>query len=78
MEILLQEFEKAKLLSSCVQCEDFVSATKLLACSHVLCEDCYSQMGSRCPHCAGSLYMSEFGVMILSGYLVLHMSESVF
>ena len=52
MEILLQEFEKAKLLSSCVQCEDFVSATKLLACSHVMCEDCYSQMGSRCPHCA--------------------------
>ena len=64
MEIALGELEFGKTLASCVQCQHFSESTKLLPCSHILCDDCYRELGSLstciCPQCGHYIRENEF------------------
>ena len=64
MEIALGELQFGKSLASCVQCEHFSEKTKLLPCSHILCEDCYRELGGLtsciCPQCGHYVRENEF------------------
>ena len=64
MEIALGELQFGKSLASCVQCEHFSDTTKLLPCSHILCVDCYRELGSLnsciCPQCGHYIRENEF------------------
>ncbi|KAI6659176.1 hypothetical protein LOD99_14850 [Oopsacas minuta] len=64
MDIALEELEFGKSLASCVQCELLNDSTRLLPCSHVLCEDCYKSLGSLsnfiCPECDHDVKEDEY------------------
>ena len=64
MEIALDELEFGKSLASCVQCESLSDSTKLLPCSHILCQDCFRELESlgncNCSKCGHIVKDDEF------------------